>query len=129
MRVLITGGAGYIGSHTVLELLDKGFKVTVIDNLCNSNQESLNRVEKLTDKKINFYKIDLRDKTSLEGVFKQDKFDAVIHFAALKSIDKSVTEPLEYYDNNVIGTLNLLEVMQKHNVKTLLSMEARMLSQ
>lgn len=117
MKIFVTGGAGYIGSHTVIELLNAGHEVTVYDNLSNSNEESLRRVEKITGKTINFIKGDIRDEKSLDLAFDTDEFDAVIHFAGLKAVGESVEKPLLYYDNNVTGTLTLVDVMQKHNVK------------
>jgi UDP-glucose 4-epimerase len=117
MNILVTGGAGYIGSHTCVELLNEGHDVVVIDNLCNSKQESLKRVEEITGKSVTFYSVDLLDKTGLENVFSKHKIDAVIHFAALKAVGESVREPLRYYHNNVTGTITLCEVMQKHGVK------------
>lgn len=117
MNILITGGAGYIGSHTIIELLNNGHEVVVVDNLSNSNQESLRRVEKITKSKIPFYNIDIRDAKALEKVFNENKFDAVIHFAGLKSVGESVCHPIEYYDNNIGSTLVLLKKMEKHGVK------------
>ena len=117
MHVLITGGAGYIGSHTCLELLNAGFQVTVVDNLSNSKQESLFRVEQLTNKHINFFYVDILDETKLEQVFKQQKPDAVIHFAGLKAVGESVEIPLDYYYNNISGTIKLLRVMNKCQVR------------
>lgn len=114
---MITGGAGYIGSHTIIELIDDGHTVVVVDNLSNSNQESLKRVEKITNTKILFYKIDIRNEKALEKVFSENKFDAVIHFAGLKSVGQSVKMPLEYYSNNIDSTLVLLKTMQRHGVK------------
>lgn len=119
MNILVTGGAGYIGSHTCLELLEKDYKITVYDNLSNSSLEALKRVEKLVGKEIEFIEGDLLDTGKLEEVFKNASFDAVIHFAGLKAVGESVQKPLEYYDNNVTGTLNLLKMMQKYNVKEL----------
>ncbi|NQV16380.1 UDP-glucose 4-epimerase GalE [bacterium] len=118
-NILVTGGAGYIGSHTVLELLDNGARVIVVDNLSNSNRESLKRVEQLTGKEITFHKVDLLDKPALETVFKEHEIDSVIHFAGLKAVGESVTIPLTYYQNNLAGTLNLLKVMQANHVKRL----------
>jgi UDP-glucose 4-epimerase len=117
MHVLVTGGAGYIGSHTCLELLNAGYTVTVVDNLCNSSEESLKRVQKLTGKTLSFNKTDLRDADALGQVFENNAFDSVIHFAALKAVGESVAKPLEYYENNMTGTLNLCFAMQKHGVK------------
>ncbi len=116
-NILITGGAGYIGSHTALELLNAGYEVTVIDNLCNSSRESLNRVEELTGKPIKFYEGDVRDAAALDALFEKESIDAVIHCAALKAVGESVQKPLLYYDNNIAGTLSLLEAMSKANVK------------
>jgi UDP-glucose 4-epimerase len=112
-KVLVTGGAGYIGSHTVLELLVEGYEVVVVDNLLNSSQKSLNRVEKLTGKSIAFYQADIRDKSTLTNIFAKESIDAVIHFAGLKAVGESVRKPLAYYQNNVEGTLTLVEVMKQ----------------
>ena len=117
MKVLVTGGAGYIGSHTVVELLNAGYEVVVIDNLDNASQESLKRVEQITGKKAAFYEKDVRDKAALQSIFKEHKIDWVIHFAGLKAVGESVRKPVEYYDNNLVSTLTLLEVMKEHNVK------------
>jgi UDP-glucose 4-epimerase len=119
MNILVTGGAGYIGSHTVLELLNKGHAVTIVDNLCNSHEEPVRRVEALTGKKIAFFKADLLDRAELEKVFASARHDAVIHFAGLKAVGESVSKPLAYYHNNITGTLNLLDAMKAHAVKTL----------
>ncbi len=119
MAVLVTGGAGYIGSHTVLELLNEGKQVVVVDNLSNSSAESLNRVHQITGRKPFFYKIDLINKTALDEVFKEHKIDSVIHFAAFKAVGESVEKPFMYYRNNIDGTLVLFEIMQKHGVKDL----------
>ncbi|MEA2104949.1 MAG: UDP-glucose 4-epimerase GalE [Candidatus Cloacimonadota bacterium] len=116
MKILVTGGAGYIGSHACLELLKADYDVFVVDNLSNSKEESLKRVQKLTGKKLTFYKEDLLDKSALEEIFSKHKFDAVIHFAGLKAVGESVEIPLKYYHNNICGTLNLCEVMQKQRV-------------
>jgi len=120
MNILVTGGAGYIGSHTIVELLNNGDSVVVVDNLSNSSQESLRRVEKITKSKIPFYNIDVRDTDALEKVFNENHFDAVIHFAGLKSVGESVSHPIEYYDNNIGSTLVLLETMKKYDVKKLI---------
>jgi UDP-glucose 4-epimerase len=119
MNILVTGGAGYIGSHTCLELLNAGHDVTVVDNLANSKLEALRRVEELAGKSLTFHQVDLLDQAGLDGVFTGDRFDAVIHFAGLKAVGESVTIPLTYYRNNVTGTLNLLECMATYNVKRL----------
>ena len=115
--VLVTGGAGYIGSHTCIALHEAGFDFVVFDNLCNSSQESLRRVEKIIGKKINFIEGDIRSKTDLQKVFDAYKIDSVIHFAGLKAVGESVEMPLEYYDNNVNGTLVLCQVMSENNCK------------
>ena len=115
-NILVTGGTGYIGSHTVLELLNSGFNVVVMDNLSNSNKASLKRVEQITGKNIGFYQLDLLDKEGLKTLFNKNKFDAVIHFAGLKAVGESVEKPLFYYQNNVTGTLNLCEIMQEYGV-------------
>jgi UDP-glucose 4-epimerase len=122
MHILVTGGAGYIGSHTCLELLNEGNLVTVVDNLSNSSRESLNRVEELTGKKISFFEVDLLDRAGLDGVFSesQEKIDAVIHFAGKKAVGESVEKPLLYYHNNITGTLVLCEVMAAHGVKNII---------
>lgn len=119
MNILVTGGAGYIGSHTIIELLNSGHEVVVIDNLSNSSQESLYRVENITGKKITFYKIDVSDSNSLSKVFDENHFDAIIHFAGLKAVGESVEQPLIYYRNNIDSTLSLLEMMEKHAIKKL----------
>lgn len=120
MRILVTGGAGYIGSHTCLELLNQGHEVVVVDNLCNASEESLNRVKELTGKDLTFYKADLLDADAMNEVFDKEKVDAVIHFAGLKAVGESVAKPLEYYHNNVTGTLILCDAMRKHGVKKII---------
>lgn len=119
MKVLVTGGAGYIGSHTCVALLESGYEIAVIDNLDNSSYEAVRRVEELTGRKIPFYKENILDKAALESVFEAEKPDAVIHFAALKAVGESVAKPLEYYHCNVFGTISLLETMRKYGVKRL----------
>ncbi len=119
MHILVTGGAGYIGSHTCVQLLEAGYEVTVVDNLSNSCEESLNRVEKITGKSVKFYKVDMVDKEALRGVFAENKFDAAIHFAGLKAVGESVAVPLRYYQNNLCSTLNLCELMSEYGVKKL----------
>lgn len=114
MNILVTGGAGYIGSHTIIELIDAGHIVVAVDNLSNSSEESLKRVEQISNQKIPFYKADIRDRDSLEEVFKCYTFDCCIHFAGLKAVGESVSMPWEYYDNNITGTLTLLDVMRGH---------------
>ena len=120
MRILVTGGAGYIGSHTCLELLNQGHEVVVADNLCNSCEEALNRVKELTGKDLTFYKVDMLDKEGLDQMFDKEKIDAVIHFAGLKAVGESVAKPLEYYHNNITGTLNLCDSMRNHGVKKII---------
>lgn len=117
MAILTTGGAGYIGSHTGIELFKAGYDVVVVDNLDNSSDESLNRVEKIVGKKIKFYKEDVRDKDALRKIFAENDIEAVIHFAGLKAVGESVQKPIEYYDNNLISTISLLEVMREFNCK------------
>jgi UDP-glucose 4-epimerase len=117
--ILVTGGAGYIGSHTVLQLLESGQKVIVLDNLCNASAEGLKRVEELTGKKTIFIEGDIRDEVLLGQLFSDHSVDSVIHFAGLKAVGESVEKPLMYYQNNVYGTLDLCEAMQKHGVKNL----------
>ena len=119
MTILITGGAGYIGSHTALELLNEGYDVVVFDNLSNSSQESLRRVEELTGKQVCFYEGEVQDEDALRAMFKEQKIDAVIHCAALKAVGESVQKPLEYYQNNISGTLTLLKVMREVGVKNI----------
>lgn len=121
-NILVTGGAGYIGSHTTLQLLQGGYKVVVVDNLDNSSEIALHRVKQLAGdfgSNLTFHKVDLRDKSALEKVFSSTKFDAVIHFAGLKAVGESVQKPLLYYNNNLIGTITLLEVMAAHGCKML----------
>ena len=118
--ILVTGGSGYIGSHTVLELLNKDYNVVVVDNLSNSSYESLRRVQKITGKTVTFYENDIRDTAALEKIFSAHKFDAVIHFAAFKAVGESCKLPLKYYENNISGTVNLLQVMDKYNVKKII---------
>ena len=118
-KILITGGAGYIGSHTALELLNQGYEVVVYDNLCNSSKESLHRVEELTGKSIRFHEGDVLDAEALEAMFRAENVDAVIQCAALKAVGESVQKPLEYYRNNITGTLTLMDVMDKVGVKNI----------
>lgn len=118
-KVLITGGAGYIGSHTALELLNEGYEVVVYDNLYNSSEESIKRVEELTGKQVTFYEGDVLDEKALEAMFEAEKTDAVIHCAALKAVGESVQKPLEYYHNNITGTLTLMGVMDRMGVKNI----------
>ena len=120
MNVLVTGGAGYIGSHTCVELLEQGYGVVVVDNLCNSNSESLRRVEQLTGKRLQFYEADVRDEAAMTKIFAENAIDCVIHFAGLKAVGESVAMPLAYYDNNLNSTLVLTKVMGKAGVKNLI---------
>lgn len=119
MKILVTGGAGFIGSHTNVELLNAGYEVVVIDNLVNSSRESIDRVEELTGKKITFYEEDLLNEKALDEIFCKEKIDSVIHFAALKAVGESCEIPLRYFENNLTGTINLFKVMEKYNVKSL----------
>ncbi|HUH38538.1 MAG TPA: UDP-glucose 4-epimerase GalE [Spongiibacteraceae bacterium] len=116
MRVLVTGGAGYIGSHTCVELLNAGHEVVVVDNLCNSHRESLLRVEDISGRALEFHQVDICDKAALNDVFSTAGVEAVIHFAGLKAVGESVAQPLRYYQNNVQGTLSLCEVMARHGI-------------
>ena len=117
MRVLVTGGAGFIGSHTAVELLEKGYEVVIIDNLSNANREAIARIEQITGKEVIFYENDVRDRAALELIFTAHDIDWVIHFAGLKAVGESVREPIAYYDNNLTSTLVLLETMQRFGVK------------
>jgi len=119
MKILVTGGAGYIGSHTLVELLNANHDLTVIDNLSNSKMESIKRVEQITGKSLIFRLVDLCDINDLEDVFKKNRFDAVLHFAGLKAVGESVKEPLRYYHNNITGTINLCRVMSKYNIRNI----------
>lgn len=119
-NILITGGAGYIGSHIAVELLDKNYKVIVYDNLTNSSKISVQRVEEITGKNITFYEADILDEDELSKVFEKEKIDVVIHCAALKSVGESVKKPLEYYHNNITGTLSLLKIMRKYSCKNII---------
>ncbi len=119
MNILVTGGTGYIGSHTTLALLEAGYSVTVVDNLSNSKEISLQRVQELTGKSLQFHQVDLLDRDKLEHIIASNKYAAVIHFAGLKAVGESVGIPLRYYHNNVTGTLILLEVMKKYNLRNL----------
>lgn len=118
--ILVTGGCGYIGSHTVVELLNKNYDVVVVDNFSNSNPEALRRVQKITGKTVTFYEADIRDQAAMEQVFNNHHFDAVIHFAAFKAVGESCRLPLKYYENNISGTVSLLQIMEKHNVKKII---------
>lgn len=117
MSILVTGGAGYIGSHTAVELLDTGENIIILDNFSNSSPEVLDKIKQITKKDFKFYKVDLLDENALDKVFEENNIDEVIHFAGLKAVGESVEKPVEYYNNNITGTLNLLKVMKKYNCK------------
>jgi UDP-glucose 4-epimerase len=118
-KILVTGGAGFIGSHTCVELLESGYEVVILDNLCNSKEESVNRIEQITGKKVKFYKTDMLDLDGMAEIFEKNEISAVIHFAGLKAVGESVEKPLEYYHNNITGTINLLRVMKRYGCKTI----------
>ena len=120
MAILVTGGAGYIGSHTVVELQNAGYDVVVMDNLSNSSRQSLKRVEEITGKPVTFYEADIRDEAATEAIFAKEQITSVIHFAGLKAVGESVEKPWEYYNNNITGTLVLLQVMKRHGVKNII---------
>ncbi|WP_047834036.1 SDR family NAD(P)-dependent oxidoreductase, partial [Robinsoniella sp. RHS] len=120
MAILVTGGAGYIGSHTCIELLSAGYDVVVVDNLYNSSEKAIQRVEEISGKKVTFYKADILDREKLNEIFDKESIDSVIHFAGLKAVGESVAKPLEYYHNNMTGTFILCEVMRDHNVKNII---------
>ena len=112
MKILVTGGAGYIGSHTCVNLLENNYEVVIVDNLYNSNEKVVDRITQITGKKPAFYNVDLLDKEALDSVFEKEKIDAVIHFAGLKAVGESVEKPIEYYHNNLTGTLHLVDCIQ-----------------
>ena len=120
MAVLVTGGAGFIGSHTVVELQNAGYEVVVVDNLCNSSPKSLERVQEITGKPVKFYEADILDAAALDKIFAENEIDSVIHFAGLKAVGESVQKPWEYYNNNITGSLVLFDVMKKHGVKNII---------
>ncbi len=120
MSILVTGGAGYIGSHTCVELLNSGYDIVIVDNLCNSSRMSVDRIREITGKEIRFYRTDLLDSASLRRVFETEQIDSVIHFAGLKAVGESVAKPLDYYTNNINGTLNLCHIMGEFGVKKLI---------
>ena len=120
MAVLVTGGAGFIGSHTVVELQNAGYEVVVVDNLCNSSPKSLERVQEITGKAVKFYEADILDAAALDKIFAENEIDSVIHFAGLKAVGESVQKPWEYYNNNITGSLVLFDVMRKHGVKNII---------
>ena len=119
-KILVTGGCGYIGSHTCVELLNERYEVIVMDNLSNSKEEVIDKIEEITNKKVKYYKGDLRNNELVTRIFKENKIEAVIHFAGLKAVGESVNKPLEYYDNNIGGTITLLKVMKEHNCKNII---------
>ena len=116
MNILVTGGAGYIGSHTAIELINEGYEVIIADNLCNSSSIVIDRINKITGKKVKFYNVDTRDQKKLRKIFEENKIDAVIHFAALKAVGESVEKPLDYYNNNLVNTITVLELMREFGV-------------
>ena len=120
MAILVTDGAGYIGSHTVVELQNSGYDVVVLDNLSNSSEKALDRVSKITGKPVKFYKADILDREALDQIFDKEDIDSCIHFAGLKAVGESVVKPWEYYENNIAGTLTLVDVMRKHGVKNII---------
>lgn len=120
MRILVTGGAGYIGSHTCVELLNEGYEVVIVDNLYNSNQKAVDRIEEITGKKVKFYQDDMLDREALKKIFDENEIDAVIHFAGLKAVGESVHKPIEYYRTNMDSTLNLVDEMRAHGVKNII---------
>lgn len=120
MKILVTGGAGFIGSHTVVELQNAGHEPVILDNLYNASEKVLGRIEAITGKKVPFYQVDIRDREGLNKVFDAEKPDAVIHFAGLKAVGESVKKPWEYYDNNITGTLTLVDVMRQHGCKNII---------
>lgn len=119
MSILVTGGAGFIGSHTCVELLEAGYEVVVVDNLYNASRKSMDRIEQITGKKPTFYEADILDREALNRIFEKEQIESVIHFAGLKAVGESVAKPIEYYYNNITGTLVLCDVMRKHNVKNI----------
>lgn len=120
MRILVTGGAGYIGSHTCVELLNEGYEVVIVDNLYNANKKAVDRVEEITGKKVTFYEADICDRAAMDAIFDKEEVDAVIHFAGLKAVGESVSKPVEYYQNNIAGTLTLCDSMRNHGVKNII---------
>ena len=120
MKILVTGGAGYIGSHTCVELLNAGYEVVILDNLYNASEKAVDRIKEIAGKDLTFYKADILDKEAMDKIFADEKPDCVIHFAGLKAVGESVAKPLEYYQNNITGTLNLCEVMRKNGCKNII---------
>ncbi|MBP5384815.1 MAG: UDP-glucose 4-epimerase GalE, partial [Lachnospiraceae bacterium] len=119
MEILVTGGAGYIGSHTCVEMIEAGYEPIIVDNLYNSSREAVKRVEEITGRKLTFYEADLLDQDAIDAIFAKHDIKSVIHFAGYKAVGESVAKPIEYYHNNITGTLMLCDVMRKHNVKNL----------
>ena len=117
MAVMVTGGAGYIGSHTTIELIEAGYDVVIVDNFCNSNPIVIDRINELSNSNVKFYEVDVRDYDKMDEIFKNEDIDSIIHFAGLKAVGESVEKPIEYYNNNLISTLTLFELMKKHDVK------------
>ncbi len=120
MKILVTGGAGYIGSHTAVELLKAGYEITIVDNLSNSSIDVIDSIKEITNKDFNFYELDVKDEDKLNEVFVKENIEAVIHFAAFKAVGESVEKPLKYYENNLENTISLLKVMQKNNIKKII---------
>lgn len=120
MSILVTGGAGFIGSHTCVELLNAGYDVVIVDNLYNASEKAVNRVKEITGKDLKFYQVDIRDREGLNEVFDKEDVESVIHFAGLKAVGESVQKPLEYYENNIGGTITLCDVMRSHGVKNII---------
>ena len=120
MAILVTGGAGFIGSHTCVELLNAGYDVVIADNLYNASEKAVDRVKQITGKDLKFYKADIRDKEAMNEIFEKEEIESVIHFAGLKAVGESVVKPLEYYENNIAGTLVLCDVMRNHGVKNII---------
>ena len=120
MTILVTGGAGYIGSHTCVELLNAGYDVIVVDNLYNSSKKALDRVQEITGKTLKFYEDDILNREGMTKIFEENQIDAVIHFAGLKAVGESVAKPIEYYHNNIGGTLVLVDVMRNHGCKNII---------
>ena len=120
MAILVTGGAGFIGSHTCVELLEAGYEVVIADNLYNASKKAVDRIEEITGKKVKFYETDICDRAGMDAIFEAESIEAVIHFAGLKAVGESVAKPLEYYENNIGGTLTLCDVMRSHNVKNII---------
>ena len=128
MAILVTGGAGYIGSHTCVELLNAGYEVVVLDNLSNASEKSLDRVRQITGKELKFYKGDILDREILNKLFAENTIESCIHFAGLKAVGESVQKPWEYYNNNISGTLTLVDAMREHNCKNIIFSSSALIS-